>query len=67
MATTVKKKKQLKIKLTRGIAKADTRQTKVLTALGLRKSQQEVEHDASPTIMGMINKVQHLVTVTENK
>ncbi len=59
-------KKKLKIKLVRGISKADKKQTKVLEALGLRRSQQEVEHGDGPTIMGMINKVKHLVTVTEN-
>ncbi len=36
-----------------------------LEALGLRKINQTVEHDASPTILGMVNKVQHLVSVQE--
>jgi len=36
-----------------------------LEALGLRKINQTVEHDASPTILGMVNKVQHLVSVEE--
>ena len=38
-----------------------------LEALGLRKMNQTVEHDASPTILGMVNKVQHLVSVEEIK
>jgi len=36
-----------------------------LEALGLRKINQTVEHDASPTILGMVKKVQHLVSVEE--
>jgi large subunit ribosomal protein L30 len=32
-------------------------------ALGLRKMGQVVEHDSNPTILGMINKVKHLVSV----
>lgn len=61
------KEKQLKIKLKRGIAKADKKQAKVLNALGLRKTNDIVFHDASPTIQGMITKVIHLVEVTQNK
>jgi large subunit ribosomal protein L30 len=38
-------------------------QKKTLTALGLKKLGQVVEHDASPAILGMVNKVQHLVSV----
>jgi large subunit ribosomal protein L30 len=38
-------------------------QKKTLEALGLRKLGQVVEHDASPAILGMVNKVQHLVSV----
>ena len=60
------KEKKLSIKMVRGYKAADKRQLKVLEALGIRKSQQVVKHDASPTIMGMINKVSHLVEVTEN-
>jgi large subunit ribosomal protein L30 len=36
-------------------------------ALGLRKMGQIVEHDSNPTILGMINKVKHLVSVEETK
>lgn len=64
MATETKKK--LSIKLVRGMAKASKHQVKVLESLGLRKSKQTVQHDNGPTILGMINKVAHLVEVTEN-
>jgi large subunit ribosomal protein L30 len=36
---------------------------KRIRALGLRKMGQVVEHDSNPTILGMINKVKHLVSV----
>lgn len=67
MATKEKKDKKLAITLTRGLAAADKKQTKVLEALGLRRSQKTVYHNDGPTIMGMINKVSHLVEVKENK
>ncbi len=41
------------------------RQKLTLEALGLRKIDQMVEHDASPSILGMVNKVKHLVSVKE--
>ncbi len=41
------------------------RQKRTLDALGLRKMNQVVEHNATPDIMGMVNKVRHLVEVTE--
>lgn len=41
------------------------RQKETLVALGLRKLNQEVEHNLTPQIAGMINKVQHLVDVKE--
>jgi large subunit ribosomal protein L30 len=40
-------------------------QKRTLEALGLRKMNQTVEHDATPTILGMVNKVKHLVSVEE--
>ena len=42
-------------------------QKRTLEALGLRKMGQVVEHDANPAILGMVNKVKHLVSVEETK
>jgi large subunit ribosomal protein L30 len=42
-------------------------QKRTLEALGLRKMGQVVEHDASPAVLGMVNKVKHLVSVIETK
>jgi len=41
------------------------RQKLTLQALGLGKMNRTVEHEATPQIMGMINKVQHLLKVEE--
>lgn len=42
-------------------------QKRTLDALGLKKIGQVVEHDANPAILGMVNKVKHLVSVQETK
>lgn len=41
------------------------RQKLTLDALGLRKMNQSVEHELSPSIKGMVNAVSHLVKVEE--
>ncbi|PKP13692.1 MAG: 50S ribosomal protein L30 [Bacteroidetes bacterium HGW-Bacteroidetes-3] len=43
------------------------RQKRTLEALGLKKMNQVVEHDATPAILGMVHKVKHLVSVEEIK
>ncbi len=42
-------------------------QKRTLEALGLKRLGQVVEHDATSTILGMVNKVKHLVSVEETK
>jgi len=42
-------------------------QKRTLEALGLNKINQVVEHDATPSIIGMVNTVKHLVSVEEIK
>ena len=42
-------------------------QKKNLDALGLRKTNQTVEHDDSAIILGMVEKVKHLVRIEEVK
>jgi len=56
-----------KIKVTQIKSSIDRhhRQKSTLKALGLNKMHQTVEHEATPQIMGMIKKVEHLVK-TEN-
>jgi len=38
-------------------------QKRILAALGLRKMHPTVEHEDTPQIMGMVNKLKHLVKV----
>ena len=39
------------------------RQKLTMRTLGIRKMNQTVEHEATPQIMGMVAKIQHLVKV----
>jgi len=55
----------LEIKLTSGLVAKKETQRKVVRALGLKKYGSTVQHADTPIIRGMINKVHHLVTVTE--
>jgi len=41
------------------------RQKATIKALGLNKVNQTVEHEDTPVIRGMVEKVSHLVTVEE--
>ncbi|MFD2915362.1 50S ribosomal protein L30 [Psychroserpens luteus] len=42
-------------------------QKRILESLGLNKIGQTKLHDASPSILGMVSKVSHLVSVEETK
>jgi len=39
------------------------RQKRTLEALGIRKLNQSVEHEATPQILGMVEKVRHLIRI----
>jgi large subunit ribosomal protein L30 len=39
------------------------RQKDTLIALGFKKNNQIIEHNSTPQILGMLNKVKHLVKV----
>jgi large subunit ribosomal protein L30 len=55
----------VKVKLVRSVIKRPARQKATIVALGLRKINHVVEKEATPQIMGMINKVQHLVQIID--
>lgn len=57
--------KKIKVTQVRSIIGRPERQKRTMAALGLHKMHQTVEHDQSPQVMGMINKVSHLVSVEE--
>jgi large subunit ribosomal protein L30 len=54
---------KIKVKKVKSAINRTARQKKTLEALGLRKMNQVREHDDSPAVLGMIAKVQHLVSV----
>jgi large subunit ribosomal protein L30 len=43
------------------------KQRRIIESLGLRKLNHTVVHEASPSIIGMLNKVGHLVEVREGE
>ncbi|AMQ04754.1 MULTISPECIES: 50S ribosomal protein L30 [Sporosarcina] len=56
---------KLEVTLTKSVIGSKPAQRKTVEALGLRKLHQMVEHQDNVAIRGMINKVDHLVTVKE--
>ena len=56
---------KIKIKQVKSRIKCPKDQKMTFDALGLRKLNRVVEHEDTPSIRGMINKVSHLVSVVE--
>ncbi len=54
---------KVKVTQNRSFIKSSARQKKTIQALGLRSRHDVVELVATPAILGMIEKVKHLVTV----
>ena len=56
-----------KIKITqiKSTIKRPKDQKLTIQALGLGKIDKTVEHEATPQILGMVNKVKHLVSVSK--
>lgn len=54
---------KIKVKQVKSRIGSTTRQKRTLDALGLHKMQQVVEHEDTANILGMIEKVKHLVVV----
>jgi len=57
--------KKIIVKQVKSAIRRPKNQKRTLVALGLRKLNQEVEHDASPAVLGMVKTVNHLVSVKE--
>ncbi len=55
----------IKIMQVRSRIGAPKDQKRTLDALGLRKMNAVVEHELTPSIQGMVNKVRHLVKVLD--
>ena len=58
---------KLKITQIRSTIKRPVMQKRTIKALGLGRINKTVELEGTPQVIGMINKVSHLVTVSENK
>jgi large subunit ribosomal protein L30 len=56
--------KKLRITLTRSIIGLHPRQEGAIRALGLRRVRQQVIHEDTPTVRGMIAKAPHVLEVT---
>jgi large subunit ribosomal protein L30 len=54
---------KIKITQVKSQIKRPKNQKLTLVALGLKKMNQTVEHEATPQILGMVKKVEHLLTV----
>lgn len=58
---------KVRITQTKSVIDRTARQKATIQALGLGKINRTVEVELTPQIQGMINKVQHLVSVEESK
>ena len=58
---------KIKVKKVKSAINRTKNQKLILEALGLRKIGQVVEHNDTPNILGMVKKVEHLVSVEEAK
>ena len=56
---------RIKVKQVKSSIKRLQKQKRILESLGLRGIGKEVTHDASPSILGMVEKVKHLISVTK--
>jgi len=59
--------KRIRVKQVRSQIRRPKNQKLTLEALGLKKMDQVVEHNATPQILGMVKTVNHLVSVEEIK
>ena len=57
--------KQIRIRLVRSLIGQKPRARKTVRALGLKKMNSSVVHEATPPILGMVRAVSHLVEVEE--
>lgn len=56
---------KIKIQQTKSRIGRPKDQKRTLDALGLKKMNQVVEHNLTPQIQGMLNKINHLIKIIE--
>ena len=59
------KMKKIKVTQVRSVIDRPGRQKRTMVALGLNKMNASVEVEATPQILGMVRKVNHLISVVE--
>lgn len=57
--------KKIKVTQIKSVIDRSERQKRTMVALGLKKLNASVEVEATPQILGMVNKVNHLIKVEE--
>lgn len=57
--------KKIKVTQVKSIIDRSERQKRTMVALGLKKLNASVEVEATPQILGMVNKVNHLIKIEE--
>lgn len=55
----------IKIKQTKSAINRPKDQKRTIEALGFRKLNQIIEKEATPQVMGMVNKVSHMLEIIE--
>ena len=56
---------KIKVTQVKSVIDRSERQKRTMIALGLKKMNSSVEVEATPQILGMVNKVNHLIKVEE--
>lgn len=56
---------KIRVKQLKSAIKRPQNQKRTLEALGLKRIGQVVEHEATASIVGMVNKIKHLVSTEE--
>ncbi len=56
---------KIKVTLVKSVIGSEKSQKATVEALGIKKLNHSVEHEATPAILGMVAKVKHLVKVEE--
>lgn len=60
-----KQEKQIRVRLVKSPIGQKPQARKTVKALGLKKLQSSIVHEATPSILGMVRAVSHLVAVEE--
>lgn len=58
--------KKIKVTLKRSLIGRTEKHRKIIHSLGLRKINQSVTHNDTPSIRGMIHKTSHMIEVSED-